>query len=727
MKQASIFSLMIFLSVNLIGQEIWERINPHPQENTINQLCLIPGTNKLIAAANRATIISTSDNGDTWLLCHNPAGIENKTNLEAIDFCNSQTGFATGWDSTIIKTQDGGNTWTEIESGFSGSFHEVYVLDPDNVLVSGWGELIIRSSDGGESWIEIDNPVEDRIMAIDFTNDTTGYMLSQHGDIMMTCNSGYDWDLLSVIPNQPISQYLFFMNDSVAFALSGGAIFKSLDSGIEWDTVFFDYWNIPKAICQGPTGKFVAVGDHVIYHGSILASDDGGNNWYEAIIPDFLFDLNDACFLNNNEVISVGYHCEIMYSDDQGESWISKRSQNKLGDIHEVQFINDQIGFLAGKTLSFAGIPSGQVHKTTDGGKSWEKICGGTEDVSVYFYNENIGFVGDNDPNILRTVDGGESWESIQVFGSQQHYIHVNLFYFLTENEGLLFAENHENGNHCGIIKKTFDGGQTWEEVYQEQGHYIDDVHFFNESRGIAVGSCYWSIPVYLETLDGGNTWEVSNVIDDVLYDICFLNNDTGYISAPCDGIYKTTDAANSWELIETSRCPQKISFVNSQIGYASTYHAPYVLKTINGGESWFELEQPSTNHVNDLHFFDEMNGLVFGDAGIIFKTQTGGVVGIKEKDPVSKAFFNLKISPNPFKEQVIISFAISHKDHIKISVFNMKGIEIKVLMDDILSEGRYSIIWNGYDEKDNKLSSGSYICKISSNSGQESKILVLH
>ena len=55
-------------------------------------------------------VIKTVDGGDTWTRLT----LEDIPGLEAMSFADLKTGYAAGWDNYIIKTTDGGATWETV-------------------------------------------------------------------------------------------------------------------------------------------------------------------------------------------------------------------------------------------------------------------------------------------------------------------------------------------------------------------------------------------------------------------------------------------------------------------------------------------------------------------------------------------------------------------------------------------------------------------------------------
>lgn len=67
---------------------------------------------------------------------------------------------------------------------------------------------------------------------------------------------------------------------------------------------------------------------------------------------------------------------------------------------------------------------------------------------------------------------------------------------------------------------------------------------------------------------------------------------------------------------------------------------------------------------------------------------------------------------PNPFNSQTNIEFRLQKSEKIKLSIFNLLGEEIRVLIDDYMEAGKYKIAFDS-----ESLSSGMYILSLQTNS----------
>jgi len=73
----------------------------------------------------------------------------------------------------------------------------------------------------------------------------------------------------------------------------------------------------------------------------------------------------------------------------------------------------------------------------------------------------------------------------------------------------------------------------------------------------------------------------------------------------------------------------------------------------------------------------------------------------------VSEASFELEYGPNPFHDNVNIRF-VSANEHIRLSIYDAMGRELKVIFNKRLAAGEHNVIFNGRN-----LAAGTYYCRI--------------
>jgi photosystem II stability/assembly factor-like uncharacterized protein len=72
--------------------------------------------------------------------------------LYAVTFVDSLRGYAVGARGTILRTDDAGVTWKDLESGLTTNFFAVAAGGRNNVVVTGDQGRVLHSDDAGLTW-----------------------------------------------------------------------------------------------------------------------------------------------------------------------------------------------------------------------------------------------------------------------------------------------------------------------------------------------------------------------------------------------------------------------------------------------------------------------------------------------------------------------------------------------------------------------------------------------
>ena len=81
---------------------------------------------------------------------------------------------------------------------------------------------------------------------------------------------------------------------------------------------------------------------------------------------------------------------------------------------------------------------------------------------------------------------------------------------------------------------------------------------------------------------------------------------------------------------------------------------------------------------------------------------------------------------PNPFNPQTTIHYTISEASYTELNIYNIKGQQIKSLINAFQSAGSYNLQWDGTDDMQNKVSSGIYYYNLSTSAGSVTKKMLL-
>lgn len=81
---------------------------------------------------------------------------------------------------------------------------------------------------------------------------------------------------------------------------------------------------------------------------------------------------------------------------------------------------------------------------------------------------------------------------------------------------------------------------------------------------------------------------------------------------------------------------------------------------------------------------------------------------------------------PNPFNAKTRICFEIPEASDVNLSIYDILGKEINILMSGRVTAGYYKIDWAGKDKAGNSVGSGLYICILQTPGFQQSKKMIL-
>jgi len=68
---------------------------------------------------------------------------------------------------------------------------------------------------------------------------------------------------------------------------------------------------------------------------------------------------------------------------------------------------------------------------------------------------------------------------------------------------------------------------------------------------------------------------------------------------------------------------------------------------------------------------------------------------------------------PNPFTQQTKIQYSILKNENVQLSIYNINGELVKNLVNKRQKRGDYSVIWQGKNENNNRVSPGIYFYEL--------------
>jgi len=81
---------------------------------------------------------------------------------------------------------------------------------------------------------------------------------------------------------------------------------------------------------------------------------------------------------------------------------------------------------------------------------------------------------------------------------------------------------------------------------------------------------------------------------------------------------------------------------------------------------------------------------------------------------------------PNPFNPITRINFSLKQDAQVTLGIYNVKGQLVKEMVNEELKAGAYDVIWEGVDEKGNRVSSGIYFYRMDSEGYTKTKKMLM-
>jgi photosystem II stability/assembly factor-like uncharacterized protein len=227
---------------------------------------------RLVAVGERGVALLSDDAGKTWKPSETPV----TRTLTGVAFNDAKVGVAVGHGGSLVRTEDGGETWIHVplEEAGPDSLLGVVSLGGDQFAAYGAFGLYFHSSDAGKSW-------ERRtILAEDFDRHISQvlrvgealFMVAESGTLARSEDGGATW---TAVESPYVGSYFgaTALKDGaiLAFGMRGN-VFRSADLGATWQKLELNTTASLNAGRQLEDGRVLLVGNV----GLLALSRDGG-------------------------------------------------------------------------------------------------------------------------------------------------------------------------------------------------------------------------------------------------------------------------------------------------------------------------------------------------------------------------------------------------------------------------------------------------------------------
>ena len=280
--------------------------------------------------------------------------------LTDISFGTKTTGYVCGSMGTLLKTIDGGTTWTKIQAGIQPSLNCIQAIDEKNVYTA--RNELYQTKDGGTNWTTAGlGNTGSGIFDICFVNATSGF-ITKNG-VMKSTDSGKTWTL--VFDAGADQEYyalnynqIQFVNSSIGFCAGGktydgnsvGKIVKTTDGGNTWTS-------LKLKMSQVTAFHFLDTNTGFIFNFNqeLWKTTDGGATWTKvsSSIPE---KYPDCYFINASKVV-LRTSKDLYHSMDGGVTWTKDYSlTDGSGLLTNMKFVDSRTGYLIGNNGFLAKI-----------------------------------------------------------------------------------------------------------------------------------------------------------------------------------------------------------------------------------------------------------------------------------------------------------------------------------------------------------------------------------
>lgn len=281
---------------------------------------------RMVVVGERGHVLTSDDQGATWTQSKMPT----RATLTGVFFLNDKLGWAVGHDEVILRSEDGGASWSLTHSAPDKEqpLLDVWFKDADNGFAIGAYGAMLKSSDGGRTWQE--RAFEPRPLVPPKPAAKSAAAQDDYAD----ATTASDVHLNSVARAPDGKLYI---------AGEAGNLFRSDDDGQNWLTLPSPYEGSFFGILPLDTDSLFAFG----LRGHLYLSDDHGRNWTE-IETGTVAMLTDGAKVDVANIVIGGLAGTMLVSRDGGANFKLVQQPDRRG-ISAVLAIDAQRFVVAGE------------------------------------------------------------------------------------------------------------------------------------------------------------------------------------------------------------------------------------------------------------------------------------------------------------------------------------------------------------------------------------------
>jgi len=584
--------------------------------------------------------------------------------VRAMSFAGS-TGYAAGDFGTLLKTGNGGSTWTGLPVGTFQGLTVVQALGADTVFAGG-GCVARRSTDGGRTFAAVrftavESTCRNQLRDLSFVSSDVGYLLLQDGSVFATDDGGTQFAPRTAVPDTQAGggsaltpSGIVFLNARTGYVASGSRVFQTLDGAVSWREVARAGAPLNElTFTDAQHGFALGVG------GAFLRTDDGGATWTQHDVAPNAQNLTSiscntsrVCLLttfggtelirttefgtvpgsvvtpSSDRIYAAGFASpqRVVAAGDRGATVVSNDTGvtfAPVGGRIAGSFSALRVGGAPG--TAYAPGADGKLAKTSDGGRTWStegNVPTSADLRDVSFPTATDGYALDVDGGLFHTTSGGRSWETLGT-GSTRHPRAV-----VAPDADTVLVVGPRG------IRRSVDAGATFEQLRSRAVLRARLDAAVSAHAGEAVFA--WGSGALVRSTDGGRRWTALPRPGRVqIAQIAFANSRVGLLLDTSGRVWRTANSGSRWSILAsvgarevvglTVDGPRTATLVLSSFADQA---GGYLLRSDDAGATWqpqFVVSEGIGGR--GVAAGNGVDYLLGGNADLLYST-TGGVAG---------------------------------------------------------------------------------------------------
>lgn len=424
----------------------------------------------------------------------------------------------------------------------------------------------------------------------------------------------------------------------------------------------------------------------VISNYELIHTTDGGLTWnFQEVPTEYL--MNSVCFVSETHGWIATDYGTVYHTTDGGNTW-EVQDTGVLYSLRKILFIDELHGWTIGGGPGVVGT----FFYTIDGGQNWLPTECPCLFRDIDFNSPTLGWMVCDNGHTYSTYDGGATIEALNL-SNDVSVINVD---FINDGIGWRVGENN-------LFQQSLNGGLSWyDEVTPLGSFFIFGLSFASVSVGAISGDSSVAL-----TLDGGDTWSVTQIPNTFIRDVEMISETSGYATT-VSGVIKYCPLNILTQPESTVTAQGSPVQLNAQ---ASIFGASYQWQAFILGE-WVNLQDNGeyTGTTNNVFNIAAAYGTMTFRCVISFEgcSITTNEVTVQATVGIEEASSNsIVLYPNPAQDFITLR-NVDSSDILAVQVFDSSGRLLfastnlfgnRILVDN-LECGRYIISITTRDEQ---------------------------